>query len=312
MSDEISFSHKVKEEIISKINSKSKADACLLGILMTCNEISNTQILFLTENESVAEFFIKNIQRICGNQNAIEELTTSRKNSNILYNLSINNVDDIRKIFEYFKIDLELKIENTLLPKKKFYPQLISGVFLSCGSVNNPEKKYHLEFVLPTLGLCNLFGALIIDNFNILPKQAARKNHQIVYIKESENIIDMLTIMGAVNSSFDFMNTKIFKDMRNKINRAVNCDNANIEKSLKAAEKQIEDIELIDNTIGIDSLPENLQEIARMRYENPDYTLQELSQALNPPISRSGANHRLARIADVASDIRNKNNGEIQ
>ena len=306
MSDEVSFSHKVKEEIISKINSKSKADACLLGILMTCNEINEDNILFLTENKSVAEFFIKNIQRICRDENAVNELTTSRKNSNILYNLSISKADCRKSVFNYFKIDLKSGIERTILPKKKLYSQLISGIFLSCGSVNNPEKKYHLEFVLPTLELCNLFGALIIDNFDILPKQTTRKNHQIVYIKESENIIDMLTIMGAVNSSFDFMNTKIFKDMRNKINRAVNCDNANIEKSLKAAEKQIQDIELIDNTIGIDNLPENLQEIAKIRYENPDYTLQELSQALTPQISRSGANHRLARIADIANDIRNK------
>ncbi len=114
-------------------------------------------------------------------------------------------------------------------------------------------------------------------------------------------------IMGATNSSFELMNMKIYKDMRNKINRAVNCDNANIEKSLKAAERQIEDIELIDKTIGLSSLPDNLQEIADLRYNNPDYNLKELGQALNPPISRSGANHRLAKLSEIAEDIRLKN-----
>ena len=110
--------------------------------------------------------------------------------------------------------------------------------------------------------------------------------------------------MGATNASLELMNVKIMKDMRNRINRAVNCDNANIEKSLRAAEKQIADIELIDETLGLGSLPESLQEIAQVRYENPDYNLNELGQALDPPISRSGANHRLARIARIAQDIR--------
>ena len=99
---------------------------------------------------------------------------------------------------------------------------------------------------------------------------------------------------------------KIYKDMRNKINRAVNCDNANIEKSLKAAERQIADIELIDETVGISSLPDNLQEMARIRYDNPDFNLKELGQAVNPPISRSGANHRLNKIAEIAEEIRSK------
>ena len=181
----------------------------------------------------------------------------------------------------------------------------IAGIFLSCGSVNNPEKKYHMEFVMPDIRLCNDFGLLLIENYDILAKQTERKNSQIVYIKESENIIDLLTIMGATNSSLELMNVKIMKDLRNKINRAVNCDNANIEKTLKAAEKQLNDIELIDETVGLESLPETLSEIARLRYENPDISLKDLGQMIKPPISRSGVNHRLVRLAEVADKIRN-------
>ena len=303
---EHSFSYKVKEEIISKINSKPKADACLMGILTACNNLSSENITFLTEHKSVADFFRHNISRICDNENAVSVTAIERKDDVVLYNLSVDDYNDRMTILEYFRMDSVRRLTENELPKPKFYPQIISGLFLSCGSVNNPEKKYHLEFVLPTLDLCNDIGALIIDNFDIIPKHTERKNSQIVYIKESENIIDMLTVMGAVNSSLELVNVKIFKDMRNKINRAVNCDNANIEKSLKAAERQIADIELIDDTIGIGALPDNLQEIARLRYNNPDYNLKDLGQALVPPISRSGANHRLAKIAEIAEEIRSK------
>lgn len=303
---EMSFSYKVKEEIISKINTKPKADVCLMGILTFCNTLSAEDITFLTEHKSVADFFQLNVNRICENENSVSVSEITKKNDITLYNLSVCDVENRMLLLEYFRMDSSRRLTSEDLPKEKFYPQLISGIFLACGSVNNPEKKYHLEFVMPTLELCNDVGALIIDNFNIIPKHTERKNSQVVYIKESENIIDLLTIMGAVNSSFDLINMKIYKDMRNKINRAVNCDNANIEKSLKAAERQIADIELIDETVGISSLPDNLQEMARIRYDNPDFNLKELGQAVNPPISRSGANHRLNKIAEIAEEIRSK------
>ena len=305
---EHSFSYNVKEEIIGKINSKPKADACLMGILIACNNLSADEILFLTEHKSVADFFKFNVGRICEDDNAVLVQTIEKRNEITLYSLSIDNKDNRLKLLDYFRLDSVRRLTINELPKAKFYPQLVSGVFLSCGSVNNPNKTYHLEFVLPTLDLCNDFGALIIDNFDIIPKHTERKNSQVVYLKESENIIDMLTIMGAVNASLEIMNVKIFKDMKNKINRMVNCDNANIEKTLKAAERQIADIELIDETVGLDTLPETLQEIARIRYNNPDFNLNDLGSAMNPPISRSGANHRLKKIAQIAEEIRSTKN----
>lgn len=303
---EQSFSYKVKEEIISKINSKPKADACLMGILTFCNNLSADEIVFLTEHDIVADFFKNNVSRICDDSDAVLVTYTEKKNNVTLFNLSVRGEENRIALLDYFRMDSVRRLTPDELPKDKFFPQLLSGIFLACGSVNNPEKKYHLEFVMPTLDLCNDVGMLLIDNFNIIPKHTERKNTNVVYIKESENIIDMLTIMGAVNSSLELMNVKIYKDMRNKINRAVNCDNANIEKSLRAAERQIADIELIDDTVGIGSLPENLQEIAQVRYNNPDYNLNDLGKALNPPISRSGANHRLAKIAEIAENIRSK------
>ena len=131
-----------------------------------------------------------------------------------------------------------------------------------------------------------------------------------MYIKESENIIDMLTLMGATMSSIELMHVKMEKDMRNKINRAMNCDNANIDKTIRAAERQIADIELIEQTMGLSSLPDNLREIAEIRLENPDYNLKQLGEELSPPISRSGANHRLQKLSEIAEEIRRKKEHE--
>lgn len=302
--DNKSFSYNVKAEILSKIIGREKSDTCLMGILTFCNILDDKQIVLLTEHEGVADFFEHNCARICGSNDAVVRTEISKKETATLYRLEVVGDENRLELLSYFRMDSSRRLTPDDLPKAKYYPQLISGIFLSCGSVNNPEKKYHMEFVMPNIQLCNDFGLLLLDNFSILAKQTERKNAQVVYIKESENIIDLLTIMGATNSSLELMNVKIMKDLRNKINRAVNCDNANIEKTLKAAEKQINDIEIIDSTVGIDSLPETLQEIARLRYENPDISLKELGALLKPPISRSGVNHRLVRLSEIADKIR--------
>lgn len=302
--DSRSFSYNVKDELLSRINSASKADVCLMGILTFCNVLDDKEIVFLTEHSGAAQFFSDNCARICEDASAVSVSETSKRPDTVLYKLEVNGADNRMKLLNYFRMDSTRRLTPDDLPKAKYYPQLISGIFLACGSVNNPEKKYHMEFVMPNIELCNDFGLLLIENYNILAKQTERSNAQVVYIKESENIIDLLTIMGATNSSLELMNVKIMKDLRNKINRAVNCDNANIEKTLKAAEKQLDDIELIDSTVGFDSLPETLQEIARLRYENPDISLKDLGLLLKPPISRSGVNHRLVRISEIADRLR--------
>ena len=301
---EVSFSYNVKKEIIEKINSREKADVCIMGMLDFCNSLSDNEIVLLTENKLVAEFFVKNVNRILETENAVSVAETERKEDCVLYSLSVEKSDDRIFLLDYFQTDSGRRLTEDDLPKEKNLPQLVAGIFLACGSVNNPEKKYHMEFVMPNLDLCNDFGRLLIENYGIVPKETERKNTHIMYIKESENIIDMLTLMGAGMSAMEIMNVKIEKDMRNKINRAVNCENANAEKTMKAAEKQLNDIELIDSTMGLDNLSENLRDTALLRYENPDYNLKQLGQALNPPISRSGVNHRLQKIAEIADKIR--------
>ena len=301
---EHSFSYRAKQEIIERINSRDKADACLMGVLLCANSLSDENITVLTENALLRDFFVLNVGRILESSDAVEVTEIHRKNTVVLYDMRIKNQQDRLYLLDYFQLDESRGMTKDDLPKQKYYPYVVGGIFLACGSVNNPAKKYHMEFVMPTLSLCNSLGLLLIDNYGIIPKHVERKHYQIVYVKDSENIIDILTMMGAQMSSLEIMNVKMMKDVKNKINRSMNCDNANIDKALGAAERQISDIELIDSTMGLDSLPDSLREIARVRYENIDYTLKELGAALDPPISRSGANHRMQKIAEIAENIR--------
>ncbi len=299
-----SFSYQVKSEIIDSLNTYDKANAALLGILKFSKSFDRDSIIFITENEKVSEFFINQLNKVCGHK-AVSSKNLRKSEKSNFFTLSVDNAADREFLLDFFKVKGKGLLKESL-PKKRFIPNLIAGIFLACGSVIDPNKEYHIEFVIPSLELCNDFGLILINNFDILAKHTQRKNMNIVYIKESGNIEDMLTLMGASKATLEVMNVKILKDVRNKINRAVNCDNANIEKSLKAAERQIEDIELIEKTIGFSSLPDDLREIAEIRCENPDYNLKELGQSLNPPISRSGANHRLLRIRKAADEIRDR------
>ena len=201
------------------------------------------------------------------------------------------NGDDTRKF-----ISENIDINNL--------PAFLIGLFLASGSVIDPNKEYHLEFVTPFSEIAEEIKNLLI-HVGVSVKLSERKGFYIVYLKESESIEDLLTYMGATMSSLEIMNVKILKDVRNKANRISNCDTANIEKSIAAAAKQVDDIEFIEKTIGFGSLSEDLREIAEIRLENPDYSLRELGQALEKPISRSGVNHRMKKLSAIAEDIRN-------
>ena len=275
-----------------------------MGVLLCANSLNDREITVLTENKLLRDFFVLNVNRILDCDDGVEVNEIQRKHSAVLYDLCIPRSQDRLFILDYFQLDQSRGMSRDDLPKAKYYPYVVGGIFLACGSVNNPEKKYHMEFVMPSLELCNSLGLLLIDNYGIIPKHIERKHYQIVYIKDSENIIDILTMMGAQMASLEIMNVKMMKDVKNKINRSMNCDNANIDKALGAAERQISDIELIDSTMGLDSLPDTRRDIARIRYENIDFTLKELGAAMEPPISRSGANHRMQKIAEIAENIR--------
>ena len=210
--------------------------------------------------------------------------------------------------------------EGKMKLKKRIYSPVVSsiccrrayirGTFLSVGSVNDPEKNYHMEFVLAEESLAEQLKELI-NSFGLDTKVVERKEHFVVYLKEGEQIVDLLNIMEAPLALMDLENVRIVKEMRNDINRKVNCETANLNKVVGAAVKQLEDIEYIEETIGLSHLPEQLEEIARLRLEYPDKSLKELGSFLSTPVGKSGVNHRLRKISSIAEALR-EGKGEVE
>lgn len=177
--------------------------------------------------------------------------------------------------------------------------------FLEIGSMSNPEKGYHLEFVCENDSQAKTI-ADTMKQFDIEAKAVLRKRYTIVYLKESEDIVNLLNVMGAHNCLMELENLRILKDMRNSINRRVNCETANISKTVSAANKQIEDIQYIKEHYGFDDLSDNLREIAEVRLAYPDATLKELGEYLVPPVGKSGVNHRLRKLSELADSIKGR------
>lgn len=177
--------------------------------------------------------------------------------------------------------------------------------FLEIGSMSNPEKGYHLEFVCEKDSQAKEI-VKTMKQFDIEAKTVLRKRYTIAYLKESEDIVNLLNVMGAHNCLMELENLRILKDMRNSINRRVNCETANISKTVSAANKQIEDIQYIKEHYGFEDLGENLREIAEARLAYPDATLKELGERLVPPVGKSGVNHRLRKLSELADSIKGR------
>lgn len=184
----------------------------------------------------------------------------------------------------------------------------LRGIFLACGSVTDPHSRYHLEIAAGSRERAIQIQE-IIGVFGLEAKIIERKSGFVVYMKEGAAIADFLNVIGAHVALMEFENVRILKEMRNSINRQVNCETANIKKTVSAASRQTEDIRFIHDTIGFGNLSENLSQIARVRLENPEVTLKELGEMLEPPIGKSGVNHRLRKLSEIAEELRKKNSG---
>lgn len=181
----------------------------------------------------------------------------------------------------------------------------IRGAFLAAGSISDPEKSYHFEVVCQTMEQAKQLQE-VINAFDMDAKIVERKKHFVVYLKEGSQIVDILNIMEAHVALMNLENVRILKEMRNSVNRKVNCETANISKTVNAAVKQLEDIIYIRDTIGLESLPDNLREIAELRLEYPEAPLKELGAYLNPVVGKSGVNHRLRKISSMAETERER------
>jgi len=179
----------------------------------------------------------------------------------------------------------------------------LKGFFLGAGSISNPERAYHLELVT---GSRVHAGRLIrlLRTLGLKARRVERKGYHVVYLKESEEIAALLTLLGAVQSRLELENVRVVKGMRNQVNRLVNCETANLSKTVEAACRQVENIRFLVQRVGLENLPERLREVARLRLEYPEATLRELGTQLRPPLGKSGVNHRLRRLEEMAADLR--------
>lgn len=198
---------------------------------------------------------------------------------------------------------IELCPDDSIFKFKCCRVSFLRGAFLGGGFIISPDKEYHAEFVTKTKKLAE-FLLDILAYFNINARLTVRRENYVVYIKESESIASLLGIIGAGKAMMELYNVKIERELRAAVNRQVNCDTANLGKITTAAQRQLWAIDRIKNKMGFDKLPDSLRQTAILRLENPDISLMELGALLNPPIGKSGVNHRLKRLEAMAEELK--------
>ena len=298
-----SFSNEVKKEILKSITDKDKRYACLYGMLLCCKSIQGGEISFNTESEELPGVFRKLIKSVFSDKIIVKVEESHKKSGTAVYQVSIEDKQHTAEILGKYKIstsDPRLELYNIANNSMSTF---LAGAFLISGSVSDPYKEYHLEFTLSNEGLAEDIRQLLLE-MDVHGKITPRKGMSILYIKNSENIEDTLTFIGAAQSTIELMNVKIYKDMCNKANRMANCDTANIDKAIAAAARQIEDINTIKKFGEFDKLSPELKEVCQLRLENTEMTLKEIGELLSKPIGRSGVARRFGKIADMAKQLR--------
>lgn len=298
----MSFSSDIKKELCDvRELSPQQAEAMLYGI-MYASRMDEGRPLIQTENIDLMNAAAELIRAVFPNvRTGIVRLV---KNSGSLYTLKIRSGwEDIAERFGDFSSISREAVSGGDEESGAF----MRGVFVSCGSVTDPNKEYHLELVLPENDRTPALLDFIAEHGMSLKETArggARSKKTVLYAKESELIEDCLTYIGAANHSMEIMQVKIVKDFRNRVNRSVNCENANLDKTVAASNKSTADIEYIFSTMGADWLSPDLRETARLRVENPEMSLSELCGIFPEKISRSGLNHRLKKLSKLAEELR--------
>lgn len=313
--DNMSFSSDAKIEII-KNTSKSQCckAAMLYGSLLFGKVFSAEKIEFSSEHEEYTKHVKSLMQSVFDDE--VHSYMITRQNAKLknVYILHVVDPDDLELIYKQFghsQDDINLRIFANFLQCDKCRRSFLAGVFLSAGRVTDPEKEYHLEISTTKSNLADDLQ-FYLESVNFTPKRTKRGNDYVLYFKDSREIEDLLTFIGAPNKSLDLMNVKIYKELRNQANRSSNCDIANQEKTSQAGREQIDAIDYIFNTRGYDFLPPNLQDVALLRKLNPDSPLSELAQLSNPPMSRSGINHRLNKIKAIAAKLMQEDADETE
>lgn len=306
----MSFSTGVKKEIMSQ----EPAFPCCLrsmayGMLIFGRSFNINNISMMTDSEETADTYIDIVSKATG-----AKVTKTISPSGGKYILSVDEREEREKVFAAFNLtgsERSLRINRSVLTNEGddenncCFASFIKGAFLSCGTVCDPNKMYTLEFIVPYMKLSEDLFALLKEA-HLDPKSTTRRGIYVVYFKDSSNVEDILALMGAAMAMLEIVGIKALKDVRNRVNRVTNFDNANISKTVNASSAQIDAINLIEKTTGLDDLPQDIKEIAILRREYPEMSLRELGEEMTPPISRSGVNHRLMKLIDIAKKIKSQ------
>ena len=308
----LSFSWTVKSELMQKqLADKKDILSELMVFIRVCGSLSiGSGIVFEVDRPSYAKRLYSHIKAVYGISPKIHLKRFNRLGKTYKYFIRISDkhvCNAILKDTMYMNNSGELVIihgiKKSLRRSSRERQNILRAAFLLCGSVSSPEKNYHMEMVFADGVLANDI-AKTIEETGLGAKVINRKNSAVVYLKGAEEIVDFLTFIGASGSILDFYNIKIIKEMRNNVNRVVNCETANIGKTVNAASRQLESINTIKEKKGLLSLPADLYEAASLRLANPDMPLKDLAKMCDPVISKSGLNHRFKRIDKIAGELK--------
>ena len=314
----MSFSSDIKDELIRVDCKQCCKKAEIAAILRTGLIFRKTKrkktLTFITEHGLLSRYLYTQIKNVVKKGPEIYGQKTPQLKKHVVYRIDFNNLldnDEQRSFLKEIGICLDADREGIEyhrydLEDRCCIRAYLRGGFLSVGSLTNPDKSYHLELNFQNKIIQTEYMSFM-EYFNLKPKHITRKSYEIVYIKEGQDIVDYLNVIGAHNALMEMENVRIMKEMRNQVNRIVNCETANLEKTVNASVKQVEYIKYIDSVIGLESLPPALKEIARLRLENTDASLSELGKMLSPVLSKSGVNHRLRKIEKISENLKQRN-----
>lgn len=310
----MSFSSDVKEELARQDSTalhcqiaELSAMISMCGYTVSCGN-GETGLKLQTENAAVSRKYFTLLKKTFNiSTDVVINKNPYLKRGNI-YSLTISGGKQAVRILQTAKLaeqeDKSLYLTNHMVIQNSCCKRaFIRGAFLASGSISDPGKSYHFEIVCQTAEKAAQIQD-VIQAFHIDAKIVLRKKSYVVYVKESAQIVELLGLMEANVALMKLENIRILKEMRNSVNRKVNCETANIHKTVNAAVKQIEDIRLIEEKLGLDQLSSGLSEIARLRLEFPDATLKELGMMLTPQVGKSGVNHRLRKLSNLARELR--------
>lgn len=315
----MSFSGMVKDELSKQISvARHCRIAEIAALLSACGRITEDGNLKLQmENDAVIRKYFTLLRKTFNIETEISIRESSHQKKGQVYYIELSDSKQIEEVLQGTKLVSDVNNGGMLISGNGLTTQqscckraFIRGAFLASGSISDPRKGYHFEIVCSDERKAQQLQE-IIRSFQIDAKIVQRKKSHVVYVKEGDQIVDMLAIMEANVALMNLENIRILKEMRNTVNRKVNCETANINKTVNAAVKQMEDIKLIADMTGLENLNEGLAEIAELRLQYPEATLKELGMMLNPQVGKSGVNHRLRKLSKIADDLRENNKEEL-